>query len=211
MFPLGELTQVQEGAKSPITLSYYEPSGNLQQINTPKPGTVGSAETVTTKATWSALGNLLSVTTPGNATTTVNGVDAGITTTYNYTTDGSYSQTEALGEPITLTDNLGQTTHLRYTARGQVTTAIDASGNETDATYTLSGQTWQVLLPATGQSGTGRGSVAYNYLYSGGPLQSVVISDEGATRSHPQLHAGLWSRRRTALDGGQSQPLQPHL
>jgi YD repeat-containing protein len=99
VFPFGELTSVQEGTKSPTTISYYEPSGNLQQINSPKPGTTGSTQTVTTKATWSTLGNLLTLTTPGNNATTSNGVDAGITTTYNYKTDGGYSQSEALSTP----------------------------------------------------------------------------------------------------------------
>jgi RHS repeat-associated protein len=125
------------------------------------------------------LGNLLTLTTPGNNATTSNGVDAGITTTYNYTTDGNDSQSEALGEPIAITDNLGNTTHLRYSNRGQVASAIDALGNETDATYYLSGQTQQVELPATGQSGTGRASASYTYLYSGGPLQTESLSDEG--------------------------------
>jgi YD repeat-containing protein len=85
----------------------------------------------------------------------------------------------ALGEPIAITDNLGNTTHLRYSNRGQVASAIDALGNETDATYCLSGQTQQVELPATGQSGTGRASASYTYLYSGGPLQTASLSDEG--------------------------------
>src|SRR5205823_5260538 len=38
-FPLGELLQAQEGSKTPTKLAYYEPTGLIQAIYTPVPGT----------------------------------------------------------------------------------------------------------------------------------------------------------------------------
>ena len=54
------------------------------------------------------------------------------TVTYDYTSDGGYTQAAAVGEPLTVADNMGHTSHFRYTARGQVLSVVDALGNETD-------------------------------------------------------------------------------
>ena len=47
-FPLGELTQAQEGGKTATSLTYYQPSGLPQSISSAKPGTAGAGQTVTT-------------------------------------------------------------------------------------------------------------------------------------------------------------------
>ncbi|MGI9106915.1 MAG: hypothetical protein ACR2G4_11775 [Pyrinomonadaceae bacterium] len=103
-FPLGRLTSVQEGAKPATTVTYYEPSGLVQSLMSPSP--TGSG-TVTTFYTYDSLGNVLTVARPGN------NASSQITTTYNYTTDGAYTQPAKPGQPLTMTDNLGHTTHLR--------------------------------------------------------------------------------------------------
>jgi len=61
------------------------------------------------------LGNVLTATTPGNDSV------SSITTTFNYTTDGTYGQSAAIGQPVTLTDNLSNVTHMRYDSRGNLT------------------------------------------------------------------------------------------
>ena len=159
-FALGELTQVQQGAKAPTTYAYYEPSGRVQSVTGPLPGTTGSASTATTSYTYDALGNLLTVTAPGNNAAST------ITTTLNYTQDGSYSQPAALGQPLTVTDNLGKVTHLRYDVLGRATGVKDALGNETDFTYTIGDAPLQTILPATGQTGSGHGGSQAGYLFA---------------------------------------------
>ncbi len=144
VFPLGEVKQIQEGSKSPTTIGFYEPSGNVQSISLPQPGTSGSSTVSTVTFTYDSLGNLLTVQKPGNQTA------ATITTTLGYTQDGSYSQTEALGQPLTATDNLGHVTHFRYDVRGNKTVTIDALGNRTDMHYNLANQMTNTFAPALG-------------------------------------------------------------
>jgi RHS repeat-associated protein len=168
-FPLGRLMSVQEGAKPATTLAYYEPSGLLQSITRPSPAGTG---TVTNTFTYDALGNVLSATGPGN------NAASQITTTYNYTTDDAYTQAAKLGQPLTVTDNLGHVTHLRYDVQGRVASVTDALGHETNTSYNLVGQTETVTLPATGQTGTGRGRTVNAYLYAGGPLAATTVYDE---------------------------------
>ncbi|MGI9106914.1 MAG: hypothetical protein ACR2G4_11770, partial [Pyrinomonadaceae bacterium] len=54
----------------------------------------------------------------------------------------------------------------------------DALGYETNTSYTLIGQPEEVQLPATGQTGTGRGRNVNAYLYTGGPLVTTTVYDE---------------------------------
>ncbi len=58
-------------------------------------------------------------------------------TTQNYLTDGADSQSEALHQPLVVTDQLGHATRYRYDARGNKVTAWDALGNRSDAEYNL--------------------------------------------------------------------------
>ena len=183
-FSLGELTQTQEGTKEQTAFTYYEPSGLLKTLTPPKPGSTGVANPVPTTYYYDTLGNPTSVTTPGNSATVVGGVDQGITTTFGYTSDPTYSytQTEALGQPITVTNNLGKITHLRYDARGNTVTILDALGLETDTVYNLADQVTQVTAPATGQPGPNRAYSLNTYLYTGGPLSYATAYDETGTQ-----------------------------
>ena len=124
------------------------------------PGTSGSTSTATTSFTYDGLGNPLTVTRPGN-----NAVST-ITTTMNYTSDGGYSQAAAIGQPLTVTDNLGKITHLRYDLQGNVVGVKDALGNETDASYTITNAPLQTALPATGQTGSGHAGSLMSYLFA---------------------------------------------
>ena len=141
-FPLGRLTQIREGSKTPITMSYHEPSGLVHTITRPKPGATDGS-TVTTSFTYDALGNVLTIVGPGNGTAGT------ITTTFNYTSDGGYSQPTKLRQPLTVTDNLGHVTHYRYNERGNVTSTTDALGNETNFTYNIADQLLRVIQPPT--------------------------------------------------------------
>ena len=144
---MGRLTSVQEGSKPATTITYYEPSGLVNTVTGAAPN--NGAGTITTTYTFDSLGNVLTIVAPGNNATTT------ITTTLNYTTDGGYSQSAKIGQPLTVTDNLSHVTHLRYDSQGRVTSATDALGNETDFSYNLIGQPDTTTYPATGQTGSG--------------------------------------------------------
>lgn len=173
-FALGRLMGIQEGSKPATTFTYYEPSGLINTITRPEPN--NGAGTVTTTYTYDSLGNVLTVTTPGN------NAASSITTTLNYTTDGVYSQSAKIGQPLTVTDNLGHVTHLRYDSQGQTTFVADALGNETTFSYNLVGQPLTTTLPATGQTGPGNSHSTNTYLYAGGPLTIMTSYDESNTQ-----------------------------
>lgn len=173
-FALGEMTQSQYGNKTPNTFSYYEPSGLVHTVNSAAPGHSGDGVTVQSSCTWDSLGNMLTATRPGN-----NAVPS-ITTTWNYTTDGGYSQPAAIGQALTLTDNLGKVIHYRYDLRCNKVSTVDALGNEIDFSWNLANQPVQITLPATGQTGTGRGGSVYSYFYIGGPLSVLSHYNESA-------------------------------
>lgn len=141
-FSLGRLASVQEGTKPATTFEYYEPSGLVHTITGPKPGTTGGSETVTTTFTYDNLGNVLTKVSPGNNATTM------ITTTYNYTTDGSYTQPVKIGQPLTITDQLGHINHIRYDLRGNVTESTDALGNTSNYTYNIADQLSDIVYPS---------------------------------------------------------------
>lgn len=169
-FFFGRLTSIQVAGKPATTITYFEPSGLIDTVTTTLPG--GVVGTAATSYTYDALGNVLTVTTPGN-----NAVGS-MTTTYNYTSDGGYSQSAALGQALTSTNNLGHVSHSRYDAQGRLVSAWDALGNTTDTTYDLAGAPLTVVSPATAQTGGGRGYTEHTYLYVGGPLTSSKVYDE---------------------------------
>jgi len=173
-FVLGRLTSIQEGIKPATTITYYEPSGLVNTITSPAPN--NSASTTTTTYTYDSLGNLLTVVAPGNNAAST------ITTTLNYTTDGSYSQPAKIGQPLTITDNLNNITHLRYDSQGRATSLTDASGNQTNFSYNLAGQLLTTTYPATGQTGSGNSRTTNAYLYIGGPLTTTTFYDENNTQ-----------------------------
>ncbi len=173
-FSLGRLTSIQEGTKPATTLTYYEPSGLLNTVTKPKPNNASGTTTIT--YTYDSLGNVLTVVGPGNNASTT------ITTTMNYTTDGGYSQSAKMGQPLTITDNLSHVTHLRYDSQGRTTSITDASGNETDFSFNLAGQLLTTTSPATGQTGSGNRLSTNAYLYVGGPLTTTTFYDESNTQ-----------------------------
>jgi len=81
-----------------------------------------------------------------------------------------------------VTDNLGKVTHLRYDPQGNILSAIDALGNETDATYDIAHNLLSTVLPATGESGSGRGYSTSTYMYPGGPATSESVYDESGNQ-----------------------------
>src|ERR1051325_3533525 len=99
-------------------------------------------------------------------------------TTLNYTTDGGYSQAAKIAQPLTITDNLGHATHVRYDSQGRTLSTTDALGNETDLSYNLIGQRDTTTYPATGQTGSGHSHTTSAYLYVGGPLTTITAFDE---------------------------------
>ena len=124
--PFGELTSVQEGSKSPTSFTYYEPSGLVNTVTSPLPNTTGSSQVATTTYVYDldgsgyGLGNLTSVTTPGNSAV------GSMTTKFDYGTS------PAIGQPLTVTDNLLHASHYTYDLQGNVTSFTDATGIETD-------------------------------------------------------------------------------
>jgi RHS repeat-associated protein len=182
-FPFGRLTQAQQGSKTPITAAYFEPSGLLKSLTFASPTGTG---TVSHSFTYSALGNLLTDTGPGNPNTNA------ITTTFGYTSDtnsgdenfsgnGSFSQDERLGEPLTVANSVGKVWHHRYDSLGHTVASWDPSGYEYDNTYDSGDDLLTTALPATGQQGSGRGSLQNVYLYPNGPRIEQQLFDESGS------------------------------
>ena len=168
-FPMGRLVQIQTGTLSPTTFTYYEPSGLISSIAAPEPGGSG---TVTSSYVYDGLGNMTSATVPGSGAYTIR------TITLNYTTDGTYSQGEALGQPLTITDNGGNISHYRYDFLGHVVSEVDPLGCETDFGYNIAEQQIQETYPPTGQTGPGRSYSTTTYLFPGGLSTSDSVYDE---------------------------------
>jgi YD repeat-containing protein len=172
-FALGRLTNIQEGSKPATTITYYEPSGLVQTITKPEPN--NGAGTTTTTFTYNSLGDVSTIVAPGNDAA------SSITTSLNYTTDGAYSQSAKIRQPLTITDNLSHVSHLRYDSQGRTTSVTDALGNETNFSYNLIGQLLTTTYPTTGQTGSGNSHSTNAYLYAGGPLTSLTSYDESNT------------------------------
>ncbi len=206
-FPLGQPITVQQShlnvagtaaddTQQPTSFSYYGPTdiptdggpagtlnGLLATVSSPQPDstTASPGYPVTTAYSYDSLGNVTRMATPNaNGTMTV---------TYNYTTDGTFSQAEALGEPLSVTvsgpDAYGNTTtattHYRYDQRGNRIAVIDPSGYETDFAYNIADQLTDTLYPATGDSGPGRAKTTVAYQYPGGPESSTTVYDESGS------------------------------
>jgi YD repeat-containing protein len=125
-----------------VSYDYIDPAtssfdifGLVHKITNPAPGCTDGTRTVDTTYTYDSLGNILTVTSPGNNAATT------ITTTYDY------GQNPKLGQPLTITDNLGHVTQFSYDARGNVISVTDAEGNTTDYVYNIANQPILTILP----------------------------------------------------------------
>lgn len=140
-------------------------------------------------------GNLLSATAPTNGATLTTqsqydttlfptGPNHPVTFTYGYKSDRAYSYTqpEALGEPLMITDPLGHVSHFRYDSRGNLLWSVDPLGRQTDYQYNDADQLIQIQLPPKAVNSPGRTRTVYTYLYLGGPLIRTDLYDETNTR-----------------------------
>jgi len=179
-FALGELISTTEGTKTATSYTYYEPSGLINTITKPVPGTINGPNTVSYSFTYDSLGDCLTMRTPGNNSTVIGNADQGIVTTFNY------GSSPAIGQPLTETDNVGQTIRFGYDRQGNRTSMSDALGNETDISYNLANQPLTTTAPATGQTGNGRATQTNNYLYVGGPLANSTNSSFASVTSYDE-------------------------
>ena len=175
-WPLGRLTQIQTSTTTasllPTTFAYQEPSGLLLSATSPHPNGSG---TVTVSATYDSYGNPTQITTPGNASTPTR------TTQFAYTQDGTYTQPMAVGRPVAIMDSSGAVTHLRYDIHYNLYSSTDASGATTTTLHDDYDRPIITQLPATGQTGGGRGEIRYFYGYRGGPpVRSEIYNEAGA-------------------------------
>ncbi|MBS1712976.1 MAG: hypothetical protein JST30_01430 [Armatimonadetes bacterium] len=182
---LGRLNKVQthQGStyQTATNFTYYSAgtnqiSGPLHEVLSPIPGQSGTSSQQTTTITYTSLGNVATVTSPGN-----NAVSTHVVS-YGYTTDGSHSQSERLGEPITVTTNVSSSTdttqHLRWDGRHHVTNSIDPTGIETTMSYYYWGQPDTVTLPVQ-TTGSNHGTRKSTYLWPNGPLKKVEAFGPG--------------------------------
>ena len=174
-FALGQLTESQTGTKTSTQYTYYSGNGRLHEVLSPIPGEASTGFRQTTTYTYDSMGNLTQVASPGNNS------EATHTTSLGYTTDGAYSQAEALGQPITITDPNGKVTHLRYDSRNNSTSVTDANGNETDYAYNIANQPTVTTFPATGNTGVGQAQQVTSYLYPAGPVVQEDAKDESGS------------------------------
>ncbi len=125
-------------------------------------------------------------------------------------------------------DPLGHAAHFRYAEsvpysssavnRGRAVSTMDALGDEADATFNIDGSPVTTVYPATGQSGSGRGSTNDVYLYdesgdtSGqeqyGPLASAQTYDEGDTGGPFHTVSYAYGKEGETLGGsGSTEPV----
>ena len=177
--------------------------------------------------TYTALGNILTVTSPGPNSALNNGVAQGtVTTTFGYETDtfsAEYSDNtllrvnEALGEPITVTspfgDNATRTQHYRYDALGNLALSISDTGNlRSDYLYNIANQSKYTIAPALTQPNMAtRVVAAVNYAYPGGPAQSVAYYGDPVSANSPlpaPLEQAQYLLRQVTTEYGAAQEVK---
>lgn len=167
-FSLGRLVDAQIGTLPVTTIQYNLPSGLASQITKPVP----SGGTGNCLFSYNALGNVTSVSTPGN------NVASQIVTSLNYVQDGAYTQVACLNQPLVVTDGSGRKSRLRYNSQGRVLWVIDPENTQTDFEYDIANNVTRVLYHPTGQQGPNRGNITTTYLYPGGPSVQEKVYDE---------------------------------
>lgn len=172
-WPTGRLVQIQRGTDTPTTISYFT-NGLVNTVTTATPG--ATSGTVNISFTYDSLGNVLTKTVPGNNAVT------NATTTFSYTADGAYTQAAALGQPIRVTDPNSNVSRFRYDSQGRVTSAFDPVNAQSNFTYNIVGKPLQITLPATGQTGTGIGTIVNAYLWPDGPQSSTTTFNESGVQ-----------------------------
>jgi RHS repeat-associated protein len=190
-FEIGELTEIQPGSnlnppKTPTTITYNEPSGLIASVTEPAPQSVHTGSGVTYSYTYNTLGDLTSVTSPGN-----NAVGS-VTETL------AYGSSPHVGQVQSATDNLGNTSTFTYDNQGNLTSTTDAAKNTTyfesangSSGYNIANQNVEVVYPSTGQTGPGNGVETTTYLYPGGPATSTQEFDEsGSQKAQIQYQYG---------------------
>ena len=213
VFPLGELKQTQEITaagvhKTPTKYTYYEPSGLVQTVSTPLPGSTDGRTVVTTSLAYDTLGNLTTITAPGN-----NAAPA-IVTTLNYTADGAYAQADAIGQPLTVTDNLGHASHFRYDAQGNLLSQSDALGYATTFAYNLANQRIETDFPYNPDPAVQpawRAVRNETYLYPGGPMLTInnyqVAIDGSGSTLYRQVNYGYGANGELLSVKGSTEPV----
>jgi RHS repeat-associated protein len=167
-FAMGRLMSVQQGSKPATTLDYFNATGLVKDVIAPMPmGALGNNGTVVTSYTYTNLGNPLTITAPPANTSGT-----------QFVTTFAYPASEALGEPMTITDSAGKVTQVGFDSRGNVGWVKDALGYQTGFAPNLADQVQTVTYMATGQTGPGNAQTSVTYLYPGGPRTAVADYDE---------------------------------
>jgi len=171
------LTSSKNGVQT-ASYTYLEPYGLVKTLTTPQPGSLDGSATISQTTKYDVempgqgnFGQVVAEIKPGN-----NGA-ASLVTTYNYTTDGNYTQPAMISQPVTMTNSAGQTSHYRYDIRGNVISSTDYQGRQTIMTYNLADQVLEVDGPITAANKTPyiilRHRKSIGYLYAGGPVTNT--------------------------------------
>jgi YD repeat-containing protein len=175
--PFGLLSQVRvitvDGTPRTITLgrNEYNALGQLTATYALKPGATDGTLVKTDEFTYTPLGNVAthgSLTSAGTMGQTV----------FGYTTDGAFSQAEALGQAITVTDPLGRITHCRYDATGRATQITSPRGNTVSYSYTPAGQVAEIVFPKVGATAVTNARTRFTYASAKGDCIKIEDLDE---------------------------------
>lgn len=148
----GLLTRVQEGTNLSVpktpTDFVYDSAGRITQVRTPIPGQSGTGLQQTSKQyLYTTKGNISQINVIGPS-------GSFLTYTFNYVNDGSFSQNEMKGRPLTITNPLGGVQHFRYFNDGTLSqsssTLVDTGPEErkTAFGYDTSGRIASVTHPS---------------------------------------------------------------
>jgi YD repeat-containing protein len=175
--PFGLLSQIRvttvDGTPRTITLgrNEYNTLGQLAATYALKPGATDGTLVKTDEFTYTPLGN---VATHGSLTSTGTMGQ----TVFGYTTDGAFSQPEALGQALTVTDPLGRITHCRYDATGRATQITSPRGNTVSYAYTPAGQVAEIVFPKVGATAVTNAKTRFTYASAKGDCIKIEDLDE---------------------------------